>query len=255
MTAAGPLRPAALRRCRACCASTPYSSAAKWTHSTPAAATTLRSFPSPVPPRKRSASARRWAVPPSARRGSDLALSPLDGAILICPLSPKGKALVEPHVQAGPRRRETIGRWRRSRPSRSNVPSAPEPLDPAWPSDLEQRFDDEVWQQFGELCLSCSVCASVCPTCTCFDMAHDGTAWGGAQYRCWDACTFPHSPFMPRATTRAPTRRPATANGCYTSSPTRPTRCGDVPLRRLRAVHSPVPGRPRHPGRGSRGRA
>jgi len=31
----------------------------------------------------------------------------------------------------------------------------------------------------------------VCPSCSCFDVHHEGNAWGGREFRNWDACTFP----------------------------------------------------------------
>ena len=32
------------------------------------------------------------------------------------------------------------------------------------------RFEDPCWEQLGERCLSCRLCAYVCPTCRCFDL-------------------------------------------------------------------------------------
>lgn len=33
---------------------------------------------------------------------------------------------------------------------------------------LDMEFQSEVWQQWGEQCLSCGTCANVCPTCYCY---------------------------------------------------------------------------------------
>ena len=52
---------------------------------------------------------------------------------------------------------------------------------------------DPFWEEFGGKCLSCNACASVCPTCFCFDISDvldpDGVC--GSRERTWDACTSP----------------------------------------------------------------
>ncbi len=66
--------------------------------------------------------------------------------------------------------------------------AVPDPL--AWPA----YFDDPFWEQMSERCLSCRICAYVCPTCRCFDVRdeplNDGT--GSDRFerlRCWDSCS------------------------------------------------------------------
>jgi len=57
---------------------------------------------------------------------------------------------------------------------------------------LDAKFDDPVWDELGERCLSCGACSMVCPTCYCFDvkdkLAPDGTH--GSRVRMWDSCQF-----------------------------------------------------------------
>lgn len=55
---------------------------------------------------------------------------------------------------------------------------------------LEAVFDDPVWEALGERCLSCGICAHVCPSCSCFDVADEGNATCGSRCRVWDSCTF-----------------------------------------------------------------
>ena len=58
---------------------------------------------------------------------------------------------------------------------------------------MDVFHSDPFWEQLGSRCLSCSACASVCPTCFCFDIRDvlepDGQS--GARERVWDACTNP----------------------------------------------------------------
>ncbi len=56
----------------------------------------------------------------------------------------------------------------------------------AWPT----FFEDEYWQKVAERCLSCRICAYVCPTCRCFDVRDERTNKGSIErLRCWDSCT------------------------------------------------------------------
>lgn len=52
---------------------------------------------------------------------------------------------------------------------------------------------DEFWTELGNRCQSCSACASVCPTCFCFDIYDrlDPDGKNGSRIRSWDACTSP----------------------------------------------------------------
>jgi sulfhydrogenase subunit beta (sulfur reductase) len=52
------------------------------------------------------------------------------------------------------------------------------------------HFDDEYWERSSERCLSCRICAYVCPTCRCFAVRDEALLAPG-QYeriRCWDSC-------------------------------------------------------------------
>jgi ferredoxin len=59
---------------------------------------------------------------------------------------------------------------------------------------MDVFHSDPFWEELGGKCLSCSACASVCPTCFCFDisdvLAPDGKT--GERQRTWDACTSPN---------------------------------------------------------------
>jgi formate hydrogenlyase subunit 6/NADH:ubiquinone oxidoreductase subunit I len=57
---------------------------------------------------------------------------------------------------------------------------------------LDAKFDDAIWDELGERCLSCGACSMVCPTCYCFDvkdkLSVDGKS--GERTRVWDSCMF-----------------------------------------------------------------
>ena len=56
-----------------------------------------------------------------------------------------------------------------------------------------QLFNDPYWSQLADRCLSCKVCAYVCPTCRCFDVRDYTVSQGPGhqeieRVRCWDSC-------------------------------------------------------------------
>jgi sulfhydrogenase subunit beta (sulfur reductase) len=57
---------------------------------------------------------------------------------------------------------------------------------------LDAKFDDAIWDELGQRCLSCGACSMVCPTCYCFDvkdkLSLDGAS--GERDRVWDSCMF-----------------------------------------------------------------
>lgn len=57
---------------------------------------------------------------------------------------------------------------------------------------LDAKFDDPIWDELGERCLSCGACSMVCPTCYCFDVQDRLTPDGaeGSRIRSWDSCQF-----------------------------------------------------------------
>jgi sulfhydrogenase subunit beta (sulfur reductase) len=55
------------------------------------------------------------------------------------------------------------------------------------------HFKDIFWEEYSERCLSCRLCAYVCPTCRCFDLRDEALPSKNGQeiferLRCWDSC-------------------------------------------------------------------
>lgn len=57
---------------------------------------------------------------------------------------------------------------------------------------MEMEWDNKVWKDMGERCLSCGNCTPVCPTCYCFDLVDIAHLNGqeGERKRQWDSCQF-----------------------------------------------------------------
>lgn len=58
---------------------------------------------------------------------------------------------------------------------------------------MDTYHKDPFWAELGSRCLNCSACASVCPTCMCFDIVDElsADAKTGERIRTWDSCTNP----------------------------------------------------------------
>lgn len=61
---------------------------------------------------------------------------------------------------------------------------------------LPLLFGHPLWQNLARPCLSCGICAYLCPTCHCFDITAESRGRQGAQFRCWDSCMFPEYTVM-----------------------------------------------------------
>ena len=127
---------------------------------------------------------------PVSVEGSDAQLVPLDDGWLLRVLTDKGEALVG----------EASGSWAEASTDDSarvddiektvSDQIARSPIQRDVSKVLEEGFESASWDRLAQHCLGCSICAYVCPSCSCFDMNHEANAWCGEQCRSWDACTF-----------------------------------------------------------------
>jgi ferredoxin len=118
---------------------------------------------------------------PNDAAGMDIMVYPVEGGYHIKALSEKGEKI----IKTG---------WRMPG-AEFVVPSVVQqsaftiPDSPTWPA----QFDDTFWAEMSERCLSCRICAYVCPTCRCFDVRDEPVQTGNGsthfeRIRCWDSC-------------------------------------------------------------------
>lgn len=57
---------------------------------------------------------------------------------------------------------------------------------------FDAKYNDELWEEIGDPCLSCGACSMVCPTCYCYSVhdRQDADGQGGSRVREWDSCCF-----------------------------------------------------------------
>ncbi|MCG3224372.1 MAG: 4Fe-4S dicluster domain-containing protein [Candidatus Heimdallarchaeota archaeon] len=145
--------------------------------------------------------------------GFDLFLTELEDYYLVWVGSDKGLALT---IAASDLMSEEISdesireyvRWQQKRSSmfKTVMPSFKYMAD-----IITLNYDSEIWEQFGEKCLSCGTCSLVCPTCNCFNVDDKilMNAEEGFRERMLDSCTLPYysmvagdHDFRPDRTTR-----------------------------------------------------
>ena len=113
---------------------------------------------------------------PDDPTGVDMMLHPMTGGYLAEAISEKGHTLLS---EAG---------WPENVVGGAVPKGAkhfPVPDKGEWP----KHFNDDYWMKISERCISCRVCAYVCPTCRCFAVRDEMLGPGQFErIRCWDSC-------------------------------------------------------------------
>jgi ferredoxin len=116
---------------------------------------------------------------PDDPTGMDILIKEVDGGYAVQVLTEKGRLIASPDWDASA---EPLSRG--DYPAQYTIPPKG-----AWPA----QFNDSYWAEMSERCLSCRICAYVCPTCRCFDVRDETLSTGNGKnkferIRCWDSC-------------------------------------------------------------------
>jgi ferredoxin len=122
---------------------------------------------------------------PDDPTGMDILLKLVDGGFAVQAITDKGKEIVKDEWVTKNDDREFPKYRSAIQNSQFKIPK----LD-AWPP----QFNDQYWEDMSERCLSCRICAYVCPTCRCFDVRDEPVQSSNGtstfeRVRCWDSCT------------------------------------------------------------------
>jgi ferredoxin len=126
---------------------------------------------------------------PDATQGSDILLTPSSGGYSAEILTDKGLAL----VQSSGSLFKNENRLDESKPAREAVRKKVEAnlhIDPEKVRTfLRDNFEHPFWRDVALRCQGCGACASVCPTCHCFDIVDEPEGIDrGWRRRNWDTC-------------------------------------------------------------------
>jgi ferredoxin len=114
---------------------------------------------------------------PDDPAGLDILLTQVDGGFVLQVLTEKGEALLQGM---------SLARFYGDLPE----PQVNQPLAMVNKETWLAHFNDAYWDCMSERCLSCRICAYVCPTCRCYAVRDEAFSTSG-QYeriRCWDSC-------------------------------------------------------------------
>ena len=127
---------------------------------------------------------------PAGQDGVDVLLAPQGGTWLVRALTAKGEALVA--ARQANWTPAAAGAWDAAMEQADRVAGTMKrrEIPAAWAARLEGSFDDPRWSELAWRCVGCSICAYVCPSCSCFDVADEGGDSCGTRCRTWDSCSF-----------------------------------------------------------------
>jgi len=167
---------------------------------------------------------------PVGEEGSDIQLVPLGEDWMLRVLTDKGRDLVGDAADGWTAATAKDGKRLPELEKKISEQIERSPVNREWSKILEEGFEHGAWERLAQHCLGCSVCAYVCPSCSCFDMNHEANAWCGEQCRSWDACTFPlfthhASGHNPRATKQERYRQRVLHKFAFRGEDDEPFRC------------------------------
>lgn len=120
--------------------------------------------------------------------GMDVMLYPAEEGYLVQAVTEKGRALLSVTLPSPVHASDGEGKQRRV-----YLDDPDDRVDVHARSAWSARFEDDYWHRLAERCLSCRVCAYVCPTCRCFDVRDEMLPSENGDHcyeriRCWDSC-------------------------------------------------------------------
>lgn len=123
---------------------------------------------------------------PESKAGSDVYLLETEnGDYKVEAVTEKGKAFVEAHAAAF----EGAG----AKPKALFMPEKIKSIDLGKIKERlanKEHYADPVWGELTRKCIGCGACTFVCPTCHCFDITDEGTAFEGERRKNWDSCQY-----------------------------------------------------------------
>jgi formate hydrogenlyase subunit 6/NADH:ubiquinone oxidoreductase subunit I len=108
--------------------------------------------------------------------GMDVAFAKVDDYYLFKGMTDRGKEIIQSEylkaVDEAPEKRK----W----PAGKYAIASPE--------EFMDTYDDKIWHELSDICLTCGICTYACPTCVCFLVTDEKFKGKGERVTVWDSC-------------------------------------------------------------------
>jgi formate hydrogenlyase subunit 6/NADH:ubiquinone oxidoreductase subunit I len=115
-------------------------------------------------------------IMPDSTKGLDVVFFKVEDGYLFQGMTEKGKQLLKSDylrdTKEVPKKRE----WPAGR------------YEIASPEEFMEMYDDKIWHELSDICLTCGICTFACPTCVCFAVADEKYQGKGERVTVWDSC-------------------------------------------------------------------
>jgi len=113
---------------------------------------------------------------PDSAQGMDVVFTRTEDGYLFQSLSEKGAPLLESEYL----------RATDDKPDKKEWPHGKYEI--ASPEEFMEMYDDGIWHELSDICLTCGICTYECPTCVCFLVADEKFKGKGERVTVWDSC-------------------------------------------------------------------
>jgi formate hydrogenlyase subunit 6/NADH:ubiquinone oxidoreductase subunit I len=113
---------------------------------------------------------------PDSTRGMDVVFTRVRGGYLFRSLNEKGEPVLKSNYL----------RATDKKPEEQDWPHGKYAI--ASPEEFMEMYDDGIWHELSDICLTCGICTYACPTCVCFLVADEKYKGKGERVTVWDSC-------------------------------------------------------------------
>jgi len=113
---------------------------------------------------------------PDSSNGMDVVYTRTTGGYLLQSMTKKGEPLLQSDRLKDTDEKPVKKDWRRGK------------YKIASPEEFMTMYDDRIWHDLSDICLTCGICTYACPTCVCFLVADEKFKGKGERVTVWDSC-------------------------------------------------------------------
>ncbi len=113
---------------------------------------------------------------PDTTEGMDVVFAKTDDGYLFRTLTTKGEKIIDSQYLGETEEKPEKKEWPAGRYA---IASAEE---------FMEMYDDDVWKDLSDICLTCGICTFSCPTCVCFLISDEKYKGKGERVTVWDSC-------------------------------------------------------------------